>query len=136
MTAKTVNKLAVPGATLHYEVTGTGPMLLLIAGGFTDSGVFDAIVGQLAADYTVVAYDPRGNSRSPYDGPAVAEHVDRAADDALALIDEVAGDQPAFVFGSSSGAVTGLVPSGSIQLAWTRPSGAAEAQQERCITTS
>src|SRR5882757_3894702 len=108
MTAKTVNKLAVPGATLHYEVTGTGPMLLLIAGGFTDSGVFDAIVGQLAADYTVVAYDPRGNSRSPYDGPAVAEHVDRAADDALALIDEVAGDQPAFVFGSSSGAVTGL----------------------------
>lgn len=67
MTTKTVNKLPVPGATLHYEVTGTGPILLLIAGGFTDGGVFDSIVGQLAADYTVVTYDPRGNSRSPYD---------------------------------------------------------------------
>ena len=108
MTAKTVSKLAVPGATLHYEVTGSGPVLLLIAGGGTDAGVFDGIVGQLAADYTVVAYDPRGNSRSPYDGAPTDERVDRSADDALALIDEVAADEPAFVFGSSSGAITGL----------------------------
>ena len=108
MTAKTVNKLAVPGATLHYEVTGSGPVLLLIAGGFMDGGVFDAIVGQLAADYTVVAYDPRGNSRSPYDGTPTDEQVDRSAEDALALIDEVAGDEPAYVFGSDSGAITGL----------------------------
>ena len=31
-----------------------------------------------------------------------------AAEDALALIDEVAGDEPAYVLGSSSGAITGL----------------------------
>ncbi|TCC60399.1 alpha/beta hydrolase [Kribbella pittospori] len=108
MGAKTVNKLAVPGATLHYEVTGTGPVLLLIAGGPTDAGVFDGMVGQLAADYTVVAYDPRGNSRSPYDGQPADECVDQSAEDALALIDAVSGDEPAFVFGSSSGAITGL----------------------------
>ncbi|GAB2593630.1 alpha/beta hydrolase [Kribbella endophytica] len=128
MTTKTVNKLTVPGATLHYEVTGSGPVLLLIAGGFTDGGIFDSIVGQLAADYTVITYDPRGNSRSPYDaeqarrpaGPrpqVVAtderthpydERIDQSAEDALALIDAVAGDQPAYVFGSSSGAITGL----------------------------
>lgn len=92
MTAKTVNKLAVPGATLHYEVTGSGPVLLLIAGGYADCGVFDGIVGQLAAEYTVVSYDPRGNSRSPYDAAPVDERVDRAAGDALSLLDEVAGD--------------------------------------------
>ncbi|TWD74753.1 pimeloyl-ACP methyl ester carboxylesterase [Kribbella amoyensis] len=108
MTAKTVNKLAVPGATLHYEVTGSGPVLLLIAGGFTDGGVFDSIVGQLAAEYTVVTYDPRGNSRSPYEGAPVDEKVSTAAADALALIDHVAGKEPAYVFGSSSGAITGL----------------------------
>jgi pimeloyl-ACP methyl ester carboxylesterase len=108
MTAKTVNKLGVPGATLHYEVTGSGPVLLLIAGGLTDCGVFDGIVGQLAADYTVVAYDPRGNSRSPYAAEPSDERVDRSAEDALALLDEIAGDEPAYVFGSSSGAITGL----------------------------
>ncbi|MGC4939148.1 alpha/beta hydrolase [Kribbella sp. DT2] len=108
MTTKTVNKLAVPGATLHYEVTGSGPVLLLIAGGFTDGGIFDSIVGQLAADYTVITYDPRGNSRSPYDGKATDERVDRSAEDALALIDAVGGGEAAYVFGSSSGAITGL----------------------------
>jgi len=108
MGAKTVDKLAVSGATLHYEVTGTGPMLLLIPGGATDAGVFDGIVGQLAAEYTVVAYDPRGNSRSPYVGEPSDERVDQSADDALALIDEISPDQPAYVLGSSSGAITGL----------------------------
>jgi pimeloyl-ACP methyl ester carboxylesterase len=108
MGAKTVNKLMVPGATLHFEVTGSGQVLLLIAGGATDAGIFDGIVGQLAAAYTVVAYDPRGCSRSPYDGASVDERVDQSAEDALALINEVSGDEPAYVFGSSSGAITGL----------------------------
>ncbi len=108
MGAKTVNKLAVRGATLHYEVTGSGPVLLLIAGGGTDAGIFDGIVGRLAADYTVVASDPRGCSRSSYDGVAADERVDQSAEDALALIDAVDGSEQAYVFGSSSGAITGL----------------------------
>jgi pimeloyl-ACP methyl ester carboxylesterase len=108
MSAKTVNKLAVPGATLHYEVAGSGPVLLMIAGGGTDAGVFAGMVGQLAAEYTVVTYDPRGNSRSWYDGDATDECVEQSAADALALIDAVAGHEPAYVFGSSSGAITGL----------------------------
>ncbi|MGW5193746.1 alpha/beta fold hydrolase [Kribbella sp. NPDC004138] len=108
MGAKTVNKLAVPGATLHYEVTGSGPVLLLIAGGGTDAGVFSGMVGQLAAEYTVVTYDPRGNSRSRSDGDATDESVEQSAADALALLDAVAGHEPAYVFGTSSGAITGL----------------------------
>ena len=108
MGAKTINKLAVPGATLHYEVTGSGPVLLLIPGGGTDAGVFSGMVGQLAAEYTVVTYDPRGNSRSRYDGAATDESVEQSALDALALIDTVAGAEAAYVFGTSSGAITGL----------------------------
>ncbi|WP_350273926.1 alpha/beta hydrolase [Kribbella sp. HUAS MG21] len=108
MGAKTVNKLAVPGATLHYEVAGAGPVLLLIAGGRTDAGVYSGIVGQLAAEYTVVTYDPRGNSRSRYDGDPADESVEQSAADALALIDAVGGGEPAYVFGSGSGAITGL----------------------------
>src|SRR3954447_2238510 len=108
MSAKTVNKLAVPGATLHYEVTGSGPVLLLIPGGGADAGAFSGIVGQLAAEYTVIAYDPRGNSRSRYDGAATDESVEQSALDALALIDTVSGAEAAYVFGTSSGAITGL----------------------------
>lgn len=108
MGAKTINKLVVPGATLHYEVAGSGPVLLLIAGDGTDAGVFSGIVGQLAAEYTVVTYDPRGNSRSRYDGAATDESIAQSARDALAVIDAVAGAEPAYVFGSSSGAITGL----------------------------
>ena len=107
MTAKTLSKLAVPGATLHYEVTGSGPMLLLIADGESDSGAFDSIVGQLAAEYTVVAFDPRGNSRSPYDGETRGGEVESSVQDALALIDLLSADAPAFVFGTGTGAITG-----------------------------
>jgi pimeloyl-ACP methyl ester carboxylesterase len=108
MTVKNVNRLAVPGATLHYEVTGSGPVLLLIAGGGTDAAGYDGVVPQLAAEYTVVTYDPRGNSRSRLDGEPVDERVDVAAEDALAILDAVAGHDSAYVFGSSSGAITGL----------------------------
>jgi pimeloyl-ACP methyl ester carboxylesterase len=108
MTVKTVGRVAVPGAALYYETTGSGPVLLLIAGGGTDAAVFDGIVPQLAAEYTVVAYDPRGNSRSPYDGEPVDERVDVAAEDALAVLDAVAGAESAYVFGSSSGAITAM----------------------------
>ena len=103
MTVKTINRLAVPGTTLHYEVSGEGPVLLLISGGGTDAAAYDGVVPQLAARYTVVTYKPRGN---PPGGNPVDERV--AAEDALALLDAVAGDDPAYVFGSSSGAITGL----------------------------
>jgi pimeloyl-ACP methyl ester carboxylesterase len=108
MTVKTVGRVAVPGAALYYEMTGSGPVLLLIVGGGTDTAVFDGIVPQLAAQYTVVTYDPRGNSRSPYDGEPADEPVDVAAEDALAVLDAVAGSESAYVFGSSSGAITAM----------------------------
>jgi pimeloyl-ACP methyl ester carboxylesterase len=103
----TSDTLKVPGATLYYEVGGTGPVLLLIAGGSTDAGIFGAVAAMLADAYTVVTYDPRGNSRSPLDGPAEDQRIDIHADDARRLLEKVSTG-PAYVFGSSSGAIVGL----------------------------
>jgi pimeloyl-ACP methyl ester carboxylesterase len=98
--------LKVPGATLYYQVTGTGPTLLIIPGGPQDAGVFDALSTALADRYTVVTYDPRGNSRSQWDGDATPLDVAQQADDAAALIEAVGS--PAYVFGTSGGAQIGL----------------------------
>ncbi|WP_141578570.1 alpha/beta fold hydrolase [Actinomadura sp. WMMA1423] len=102
-----MGKLDVPGATLHYEVRGSGPVLLLICGGIYDAAGYAGLAGALAERYTVVAYDRRGNSRSPLDGPPEPQRVEVHADDAARLLAEV-GDGPAVVFGNSSGAVIGL----------------------------
>jgi pimeloyl-ACP methyl ester carboxylesterase len=98
--------LKVPGATLYYETTGTGPTLLIIPGGPQDAGVFAPLAAQLATRFTIVSYDPRGNSRSRFDGEVTALDVDQQADDAAALIAHMGG--PAYVFGTSRGAQIGL----------------------------
>lgn len=100
-------RMKVPGATLYYEVRGSGPMLLMIPGGATDAGIFADLARSLAGRYTVVTYDPRGNSRSALDGKPEDLHLDEQGDDAARLI-EALGPGPAFVFGSSGGAQIGL----------------------------
>jgi pimeloyl-ACP methyl ester carboxylesterase len=99
--------LKVPGASLYYEMRGTGPVLLIIPGGPQDAGVFADVARHLADRYTVVAYDPRGNSRSRFDGAPEPQHLDIHGDDAARLI-EALGDGPAYVFGTSGGAQIGL----------------------------
>lgn len=103
-TARTVK---APGATLYYEVRGSGPLLLMIPGGPADAGVFAPLAEAMADRYTVVAYDPRGNSRSTFDGDPVDQDLAVHADDA-ALVIEAAGGGPAYVLGSSGGAQIGL----------------------------
>lgn len=99
--------LPVPGATVHYEMIGSGPILLLIPGGPEDAAKFAGVRGRLAERYTVVSYDPRGMSRSTLDGAAGDITVETFADDAHRLLAEV-GLEPAYVFGESGGAVVGL----------------------------
>ncbi|ASU57875.1 alpha/beta fold hydrolase [Nocardiopsis dassonvillei] len=99
--------LKVPGATIHYEVRGSGPVLLMIPGGPQDAGVYTALAEQLADRYTTVAYDPRGNSRSKLDGEPEDQRVEVHSDDAARLVAEVGGG-PAYVFGNSAGAQIGL----------------------------
>src|SRR5260221_8965743 len=99
--------LQLPGATLHYETRGSGPVLLLIAGGIEDAGIFEGVASFLAHDYTVVTYDPRGNSRSLLDEPPDDLWIEVHSYDARRLLETVA-DGPVSVFGSSSGAIVGL----------------------------
>ncbi|WP_433654114.1 alpha/beta fold hydrolase [Nocardia sp. CA-128927] len=106
MDVPTQHTLAVPGATLYYEIRGGGPVLLLITGGNGDAGVYDALAERLADRYTVVAYDRRGFARSPLAGPPEDRIVNDGAD-AAALLTHL-GDQPAYVLGSSSGAIVAL----------------------------
>jgi pimeloyl-ACP methyl ester carboxylesterase len=103
----TTDTLKVPGASLYYEVQGSGPVLLMIAGGPADAGVFTGVAGRLADRYTVVTYDPRGNSRSTLDGPPEDQRVGVHSDDAHRLLAGI-GTEPAYVLGSSGGALVGL----------------------------
>ncbi|MGW7459672.1 alpha/beta fold hydrolase [Streptomyces sp. NPDC054797] len=108
MTEPTTGSLRVNGATLHYEVRGQGPLLLLIPGGAGGAASFDGMVDGLAAAYTVATYDPRGMSRSTLDDPDAAQQVAEHADDALRILDLLSPGEPARVFGSSSGAIAAL----------------------------
>jgi pimeloyl-ACP methyl ester carboxylesterase len=105
--AGVTNTLAVPEARLYYEVSGSGPVLLLIPVGAADADIVAPIVGFLTDNYTVVRYDPRGISRSRLEGPPEDVPVALHADDAQPLLLAI-GSEPAFVFGSSGGAVIGL----------------------------
>ncbi|MFI8963147.1 alpha/beta fold hydrolase [Streptomyces sp. NPDC053493] len=99
----------VPGATLRYEVRGSGPVLLLVPGGAGDAGMYEGMADRLAAaGHTVVSYDQRGLSRSPLDGPPAEQRVEDWAADALAVLDAVSPDEPAAVFGGSSGGIVAL----------------------------
>jgi len=104
----TTETLKVPGATIYYEVRGSGPVLLMMPGGPADAGAFRRIAGYLDSDYTVVTYDPRGLSHSPLDGPVKDERIVQIfADDAHRLL-AATSKEPAFVFASSGGAVIAL----------------------------
>ncbi|MBV9026172.1 MAG: alpha/beta hydrolase [Streptomycetaceae bacterium] len=108
MTEPTVGSLRVKGATLHYEVRGRGPLLLLIPGGTGGAASLDGISDDLAAEYTVATYDPRGMSRSTLDNPEAEQRVAEHADDAFRILERLSPGEPARVFGASSGAIAAL----------------------------
>ncbi|MEV0970044.1 alpha/beta fold hydrolase [Microtetraspora glauca] len=107
MATTTTGRLPVPGATLHYEVRGTGPTLLISQSGEGDAGRSTDLVDRISDDYTVVTYDRRGLSRSTLDDPSrgvtLAEHAEDVHHLLAALTDE-----PALMLGCSLGAVIGL----------------------------
>jgi pimeloyl-ACP methyl ester carboxylesterase len=102
----TVRSVAVPGAHLHYEIRGAGPLLLVI-GSPMASGDFAPLADALAGDHTVITYDPRGHANSSIDDPDEDSTPERRAEDIAAILDDL-GAASADVFGSSGGAVTGL----------------------------
>lgn len=102
----TTGTIEVPGAALHYEVRGTGPLVALV-GAPMDAASFAPLAGLLAADHTVLTTDPRGIHRSTVTDRDADSTPEQRADDLSRLIAHV-GAGPAAVFGSSGGAVTAL----------------------------
>jgi pimeloyl-ACP methyl ester carboxylesterase len=87
---------------LHHEVRGAGPPVVFIPGASGDAGHFARAAERLAGEFTTIAYDRRGCSRS---APLPADEVMSIAgqaDDAARLIEEL-GAAPAVVFGTSGG---------------------------------
>jgi len=102
-----IDTLRVPGASLYFEVRGSGPVLLMIGAGAADAASFNGIATYLADQYTVVSYDRRGYSRSPLDDPEEDQRIETHSDDAHRLLAQLR-TEPAYVFGSSGGALIGL----------------------------
>ena len=69
-----MSTLKVPGAQLSYEVSGSGPILILIPGARGDGEVFRPLAHHLSSQYQVVIYDRRGFSQSSLDGPQDYDH--------------------------------------------------------------
>src|SRR5258708_31599431 len=102
---KNMSGLTVCGAHLFYEVTGSGPLLILIPGASGTGESFRPLARHLISQYQVVTYDRRGFSRSSLDGPQDYDHrLATDADDGRRLIEHLT-DQQAIVFMSSSGAI-------------------------------
>ncbi|MEV5973039.1 alpha/beta hydrolase [Streptomyces sp. NPDC051921] len=99
--------LKVPGAVLHYQVQGAGPVLLLSQSGEGDADRTVDLVPHLADAFTVVTYDRRGLSRSRLDEPQGTATLAEHADDVRHVLAAVT-DEPALMLGCSFGALIGL----------------------------
>jgi pimeloyl-ACP methyl ester carboxylesterase len=106
MSTAGTHHLDVPGASIYYEVRGSGPLLALIAAPMGASG-FAALAELMAPHYTVVTYDPRGSEHSTVTDRTETTTHELLAEDVHGVLKSVS-DEPAAILGSSGGAVTGL----------------------------
>ncbi|TDW22419.1 alpha/beta fold hydrolase [Kribbella kalugense] len=97
----------VPGAVLHYQLEGSGPLLLISQSGEGDADRTTDLAGHLTDRYTVLTYDRRGLSRSRLDNPAGGATIADHADDVHRLLAHLT-DEPVAMLGCSLGAVIGL----------------------------
>lgn len=104
--ATRASALEVSGASLHHEVRGAGPLIVLV-GAPMGAAAFAALADVLASDHTVLTCDPRGSGRSRITGQEADSPPELRARDLAALVDHVDAG-PATVLGSSGGAVTAL----------------------------
>src|SRR3954469_6514917 len=103
---RTTTMLDVPGARLHHEVRGAGPLVALV-GAPMDATAFAPLADLLATDHTVLTTDPRGIHRSTVDHPDRDSTPEERAGDLAARLRH-AEPGPAAVLGSSGGAVAVL----------------------------
>jgi aminoacrylate hydrolase len=90
----------INGATLHYELAGSGPPVLLIHGAGVAGSGWGPQVDDLSRDFQCLSFDNRGIGRSTIVGRTLT--IAQMAEDARALLDAV-GWESAHVAGHSMG---------------------------------
>jgi aminoacrylate hydrolase len=93
------------GATIHYELVGAGPPVLMLAGIASDGASWGPLTPLLAQHYRLILIDNRGSGRSRAAG---ALTIPDMAGDALALLDHLKISE-ASVVGHSLGGGLGLI---------------------------
>ncbi|HSL73337.1 MAG TPA: alpha/beta hydrolase [Ilumatobacteraceae bacterium] len=90
---------------MYYEVTGSGPPLLLIMGTAASHDTWAAQVEDYRHDYSVITYDARGTGQSTHTQDPTSYTMASLADDAAALLREL-DTGPVHVSGLSLGSAT------------------------------
>src|SRR5438552_17833570 len=101
--------LEVPGASVYYEVRGSGPVLLLMPGGPADATTFRQMENDLASRYTVVTYDRRGLSHSKVTEPIDDSRMVQIVADAVHRLLAKVTDAKAWLLVSRCGDLVALV---------------------------
>lgn len=100
-------KIDRDGIKLHYEVHGSGPVLILTHGYSSTSAMWEEQIDALSKHHKLVLWDMRGHGQSDYpDDPSAYSEAHTVADMA-ALLDEV-GARRAIVGGLSLGGYMSL----------------------------
>ncbi|GHJ99816.1 hydrolase [Streptomyces sp. Y2F8-2] len=94
---------------LHYDVRGTGPVLLVVPGGAGHPMGLDRMTDHLADLFTVVTYDPLGLAHGRLGLPVAEQRVQAWSDGARRVLETVLRpDESAYVIGFSSGGIAAL----------------------------
>ncbi|MEV0634425.1 alpha/beta hydrolase [Streptomyces sp. NPDC050619] len=94
---------------LHYDVRGSGPVLLIIPGGAGHPMGLDPMTDALADHFTVVTYDPLGLAHGRLGLPVADQRVEDWSDGAHRVLQETLPEgESAYVFGTSAGGVAAL----------------------------
>ena len=95
------------GVSLHYEVHGSGPALLLTHGYSATSGMWAGQIAALSEHYRLIIWDMRGHGRSDYPvDPAAYSEAETVAD--MAAILDLVGAETAIIGGLSLGGYMSL----------------------------
>ncbi|MFF4396401.1 alpha/beta fold hydrolase [Streptomyces sp. NPDC001480] len=93
----------------HYDVTGSGPVLLVVPGGAGHPMGLGPVTERLAERFTVVTYDPLGLAHGRLGSPVADQRPADWSEGAHAVLEEVlAADESAYVLGTSSGGIAVL----------------------------
>lgn len=93
------------GTEIAWQVSGTGPALVLVVGAFCDSSTTRGLTELLASEFTVYEYDRRGRGESGNVSPYSPEKEAQDLAAVLAVTEEAGGP---FVYGHSSGGIIAL----------------------------